>query len=282
MSPTSRAVRFFSCASRGLTRLADPSPTKITPGRPITRCTASKWPVAATPGVTRHLPFRLSSAHAAAPVCPSALRYTDFCARLPKMMKATSAPSTTPSGIIMYPVKPPAMIPIATATATIRTNAPIMYGSSRLSSLRCIWNACHSWLRRCLEAALRAALASALAAFVAAGSRGFAICSGYGGTRRDGLGIQPSGPIGRPDEGTGQHSGEAEAVGELLVVDELLGLNPALHRVVAQRRPQVLGDRDDVAAGIEQVAKRGAHLVGCLAHAEDEVGLGDEAVLAGG
>jgi hypothetical protein len=42
-----------------------------------------------------------------------------------------------------------------------------MYGRRRLSSLRWIWNACHSWLRRCLEAALRAAFASALAAFAA-------------------------------------------------------------------------------------------------------------------
>ena len=69
--------------------------------------------------------------------------------------------------------------------------------------------------------------------------------------------------------------------GELLVLDELLGLDPALDRVVAQRRPQVLGDGDDVAAGVVQIAQRGAHLVGCLAHAEDEVGLGDQAVFAG-
>jgi hypothetical protein len=33
-------------------------------------------------------------------------------------------------------VKPPAKIPAATETATISTNAPIMYGSSRLSSFR--------------------------------------------------------------------------------------------------------------------------------------------------
>ncbi len=32
MSPTRRAVRFFSWASSGLTRAAEPSPTKITPG----------------------------------------------------------------------------------------------------------------------------------------------------------------------------------------------------------------------------------------------------------
>ena len=36
----------------------------------------------------------------------------------------------------MYVVNPPAKIPSATEPATISTNAPIMYGSSRLSSLR--------------------------------------------------------------------------------------------------------------------------------------------------
>lgn len=137
-------MRFFSWASSGLTRPGLPSPTKMTPGRPITRWTASKWPVAATPGVTRHRPRRLSSAHAAAPVWPSALRYTDFWARLPKMMNATSTPSTTPSGISVYIANPPARTPIVTDTATMTMNAPIMYGSSRLSSLRWIWNACHS------------------------------------------------------------------------------------------------------------------------------------------
>ncbi len=67
----------------------------------------------------------------------------------------------------------------------------------------------------------------------------------------DGLGVQPARPIRRPHQRAGQHSGEAEAVRELLVLDELLGLDPALDRVVAQRRPQVLGDGDDVAARVD-------------------------------
>ncbi len=71
--------------------------------------------------------------------------YTDFCARLPKMMNATRAPSTTPSGISVTIVKVlPLTTPATTAAITISANAPIMYGRSRLSSLRCIWNACHS------------------------------------------------------------------------------------------------------------------------------------------
>ena len=50
---------------------------------------------------------------------------------------------------------------------------------------------------------------------------------------------------------------------------------------MTHRRPQVLGDRDDVAAGVEQIAQRRAHLVGGLAHAEDQVALGDQPVVAG-
>ena len=67
---------------------------------------------------------------------------------------------------------------------------------------------------------------------------------------------------------------------ETLVLDELLGLDPALHRVMPHRRPQVLGDGDDVAARVVKVGQRGADLVGRLTHAEDEVGLGDQAVVA--
>ena len=55
------------------------------------------------------------------------------------------------------------------------------------------------------------------------------------------------------------------------VLDELLGLDPALDRVVARRRAQVLGDRDDLAARVVQVVQRGGDLVGGLAHAQDQV-----------
>src|SRR5882757_2326304 len=285
ISPISRAVRFFSCANNGFTRAAEPSPMKITPGLPITRCTASKCPVAATPGVTRHLPRMLSSAHAAAPVWPSALLYTDFCARLPKMMNATNAPSSTPSGISVTIVNVlPLNTPATTAAATISTNAPIMYGRSRLSSLRCIWNACHSWLRRCLDAAFRAAFASALAALLTAGLLDFAIGSGYGWgvlhPQTCCFCVQPTGPVGRSHQRTSKDTGEAKSLGELRVLDEFLGLDPPLHRVVAHRGPQVLRDGDDVAAGLVEIRQRDVHLVGRLAHAEDEVALGHQAVVA--
>ena len=99
------------------------------------------------------------------------------------------------------------------------------------------------------------------------------------GRDADRLRIQPPGPIRRPHQRPGQHAGEADRLREPLVLDELLGLDPALHRVVAHRRPQVLGDGDDVAAGLVKVGQRGAHLVRRLTHAEDEVGLGDQPVV---
>ena len=60
------------------------------------------------------------------------------------MMNATSAPSITPSGIMVIMVNPPAQTPTPAEMPTISTKAPIMYGSRRLSSLRCMLNACHS------------------------------------------------------------------------------------------------------------------------------------------
>ena len=63
------------------------------------------------------------------------------------------------------------------------------------------------------------------------------------------------------------HAGEADLLGLRLQLDELLRLDPALDRVVARRRPQVLGDRDQLAAGVVQVAQRLADLGALLAHA---------------
>ena len=85
-----------------------------------------------------------------------------------------------PSGISVTIVKMlPLKMPTATAAPTIRTNAPIMYGSSRLSSLRCMLNACHNWVRRSRAAALRAACAWALADLFSAAVRDLAIDREY-------------------------------------------------------------------------------------------------------
>ena len=63
-----------------------------------------------------------------------------------------------------------------------------------------------------------------------------------------------------------------------LDVEELLGAYPPIHRQVARRGPQVLRDRDDVGAGVVQVVQRLADLGPILAHAQNEIGLGDESV----
>ena len=50
-------------------------------------------------------------------------------------------------------------------------------------------------------------------------------------------------------------------VGLLLELDELLGLDPPLDRVVALGRAQVLRDGEQIAAGVAQVAHRLADLL---------------------
>ena len=67
---------------------------------------------------------------------------------------------------------------------------------------------------------------------------------------------------------------EPKLVGHLGPVDELLRPDPPVHRVVARGGAQVLGDRDDVRAGLVEVAEGLLDLVVLLAHTEDEVGLG--------
>src|SRR6202000_374818 len=208
-------------------------------------------------------------------------------------MNATSPPSTTPNGIRVIMVNPPAHTPTPTEAATISTKTPIMYGSSRLSSLRCRLNACQSWRRRSLDAALRAACASARAALLSAALRGFAIvikntyaprsasCRGTRGAGACGLVVEPAGAVGRPHQRPGQHTREAESLGVLRELDELLRPDPAVHRVMARRGAQVLGDGDDVAARGVQIGQGGAHLVGGFTEAEDEVALGDQSEVAG-
>ena len=108
------------------------------------------------------------------------------------------------------------------------------------------------------------------------------LACGQAGVRADhGLTVQPTRPVRRTHERPGQDAGEADLLGLGGELHELLGLDPPLDRVVAQRGPQVLGDRDQLAAGGVQVAERLADLLAGLAHAEDQVGLGDQAELAG-
>src|SRR5947209_12690534 len=161
-------------------------------------------------------------------------------------MKVTRAPSSTPSGMIVSMVNPPAHTPTATEMPTMSTKAPIMYGSRRLSSCRCMLNACHSWARRSRAAALRAAFACAVAALFSAAVRVLAIvtkdtyvrgrlrCRGARGATADCLLVEPARAVGRSHQRPGQHSGEAQRLGVRRELDELLGPHPALDGVVAR------------------------------------------------
>ena len=54
--------------------------------------------------------------------------------------------------------------------------------------------------------------------------------------------------------GPGHHTGEADLLGLLLQLHELVRLHPALHGVVAHGGPQVLRDGDQLAARVVQLA----------------------------
>ena len=77
---------------------------------------------------------------------------------------ANSAPRTMPNGSTIHHGRN--HIRASVSTAAVPTTAPIMYGSSLLSCLRCIWKACQSWPRRSLPATLFSALAAFFSSFV--------------------------------------------------------------------------------------------------------------------
>src|ERR1700761_5082270 len=113
-------------------------------------------------------------------------------------------------------------------------------------------NACQSWLRRSLVAALRAAFASARAALFGLAPRNLAIIAKntyrpgsawLRGRRLEpaliGLLIEPPGAIRRTHQRAGQHPGEPKLLGVALVVDELVRVDPPIDRVMPRRRAQV-------------------------------------------
>ena len=69
---------------------------------------------------------------------------------------------------------------------------------------------------------------------------------------------------------------EAQALTEASQLVELLGAPPAVDGQVVRGGTQVLPEGDDVDADVAQVDEGPAHLVGSLAHAEDQTRLGDE------
>ena len=159
------------------------------------------------------------------------------------------------------------------------------YGITRLSYLRVIVKTSHICLTRL----------GSLAFFAGFSTR--AIYLGYGlrepetGVSETGqpardlaalcdhrLGPEASGAVTGSNQRTRKHTEEADLFGLGLDVEELLGAYPPIHRQVPRRGPQVLRDRDDVGAGVVQVVQRLADLGPILAHAQDEIGLGDESV----
>src|SRR4051794_17445924 len=97
-----------------------------------------------------------------------------------------------------------------------------------------------------------------------------------------GLLVGPAGAVGAAPQRAGQRPGEAHLLGLRLEAHELLGLDPPDDRVVPDAGPQVLGDGQQVAARVVQGLHGLDALVRLLAHAQDQVGLGDQAGLAGG
>src|SRR3954454_14609161 len=65
-------------------------------------------------------------------------------------------------------------------------------------------------------------------------TRGASGGAGGGGLARlDRLRVEPAGAVGGADQRAGHHAGEADLVGLVLQLHELLRLHPALHGVVA-------------------------------------------------
>src|SRR6478752_1796690 len=70
------------------------------------------------------------------------------------------------------------------------------------------------------------------------------------------LTVQATGPVRRTHQRTREHPGEADVVGLVAELHELLGLHPALDGVVPHGRAEVLGDGDELAARVVQVLER--------------------------
>src|SRR5690242_4594600 len=113
------------------------------------------------------------------------------------------------------------------------------------------------------------------------GTSGWVLAQRMSGTGSDRLLVQPARAVGRAHQRPGHDPGETDLLGLLAQLDELVGLDPPGHRVVLGGGPQVLRDRDELAAGVVEILQRLADLVALLAHAQDQVRLGDQAVGAG-
>src|ERR1019366_2605576 len=270
-----RAIRFFSAASRLGSRFGEPSPTRTTPGRPTARCTTSIFRFAETAGVTVQLPRIDCMMAAAAPGCPAIAAYWADWANLPNKSIPTDTPTRTPSGMMSRPV--PVSRPAMTNAAMIRIALPITIGRAFGFCLRTI----PATKPICL---IRPGVPAPGAAFFAAGADLFTmhvrIRAGRGYRETRPVRAAP-GPVGRAHQPPGQHASKTDLQCLFAQLVELGGRDPALDRVVADRRPEVLRDRQQVAGRNLRVGHGLADLRALLAHAEDEVRLDDQPGAAG-
>src|SRR5690606_13869177 len=102
---------------------------------------------------------------------------------------------------------------------------------------------------------------------------------GVDGAALERLPVEAAGAVRGADQRAGHDPGEPQLLGLLAQLDELLRPHPPRHGVVPRAGPQVLGDGEQVAAHLAQVAHRLHDLLGLLAQAEDEVGLRHQARL---
>src|SRR5579875_2118210 len=268
--------------------------------------------LAAMAGLTVQFPRMLCSTAAAAPGWPSMAEYCAVWANRPKRKTGTMTPSRIASGIRK-------LNPVSTATtmSTTRmtTPLPMTIGSARglaLCTSPATMRICairpgvaspssffFAMTRRIWVPSVESETAWVLSRRVKATSPagretraprcpsavhpgrwpGLAGSDGLPGLR--GLAVKLARAVGGADQRAGHDAGEADLQGLFAEFDELLGLDPALDRVVPRRRAQVLGDRQQVAAGRVQVGQGLADLVPLLAQAEDQVGLRDQAVRPG-
>ena len=95
------------------------------------------------------------------------------------------------------------------------------------------------------------------------------------------LGPQQTRTVGGTHEGTGHDASEAHLLGLGGHLDKLLGVDPAVDRVVQGRGTQVLRERQQVTTRLVQVAHGGTDFLARLAHTQDQIRLRDHAAVVG-
>src|ERR1035441_10547509 len=295
-----------------------PPPTRTTPGLPTARCTTSMFLLADIAGATVQFPRMLCKIAAAAPGCPAIAEYCADWAKRPKTIIAADSPIRTPSGIrnaAKRTTRPritkiattpmPVMATMGRALGLVLRTIPatmriclIRPGESASAAFRPAgapglftmlvrirvrggpreMRPGNSAARR----ARRSAAAPASTRTARSGSqRGSHHLAGSARAAVRRLAVQPARPVRRAHQRSGHDTGKAQAAGLLGQLVELRRGHPAVDRVVTRGGAQVLGDRQQLAAGRAEVRHRPADLVPLLAHAQDEAGLGEQAGLAG-